>query len=95
MTQQRLTKRQREVAEMMRNGWNLQVKASRTKSGEHKPLLVYWENEHSYKTVKVSFSVIDALQRAHVIRPVKSIDNERVWIYQLTEGEDTKTEASR
>ncbi|MEI2611838.1 MAG: hypothetical protein V9G20_24645 [Candidatus Promineifilaceae bacterium] len=93
-TEPKLTKRQKEVVDMMREGWSLQVRTKQTKTGTHKPLLIYWDDAHSYKTVKVSFTVIDALQKAHIIHPVKSVDNQQVWIYQLTDNENTMVEFS-
>lgn len=72
---------------MLRKGWNLQVCSNR--SGNHKPLLIFREGIYGSTTVKVSFSVIDVLQKAKIILPTRSMDNQRIWIYELTDAGKT------
>jgi hypothetical protein len=81
-----MTKRRREVIEMMHSGWQLYVRASRTKNRRHKAFLVLQEGQLApSRTVEVSFSVIDALQQAHLIHLVDSRCNQSTWIYELVE----------
>jgi hypothetical protein len=96
-TQLKLTKRQREVADMLRNGYDLYVLVNRSRNRKPRAFLVpsgqlfthlIRSDEPSYvKEQEVSWTVIDALEKAHVIKPLRrSPQNEYVWIYALSES---------
>jgi hypothetical protein len=90
-----VTKRQREVAQMLHEGWQLEAEVSRVRTRKNKAYLYRQQEGFLPVRKEISFSIVDVLQSAHIIRPVTSAKNQRVWIYELVDPHQSRMEQRR